>query len=137
MRLLGLLFSGALAIAALQAGGAHAENRPSGSVFTRAAAISVCGGPAAQPGQSLHGPILYIAGGDTVCVALAPDPSTWVPVTLARPASDTSVLKAAAFAKNATCVIGADGLGVCDIEGQKLADLLQHPSIVQAALDWR
>jgi hypothetical protein len=118
------LFSGGVALAALHGGSAEAGD-------------GVCRGPALQAGQSIHGPILRVIDAHTLCVALAPDPSTWVPVALADPAPTRKILMAAAFAKNATCVIDADGRGVCDIEGEKLADLVQQPGIVQASMEWR
>jgi hypothetical protein len=117
------MFSGALALLGLHGGAARAD--------------TICRGPALQAGQSIHGPILRVIDDHTVCVALAPDPGTWVPVALANPAPTRKVLMAAAFAKNATCVIDADGRGVCDIEGEKLAELVQQPAVIQASLAWR
>jgi hypothetical protein len=124
MRLSALLVVGCVAMAGVcAASGAHAETR--------------CEGPAVQAGQSVHGPILNVIDDKTVCVALAGSPTTWVPVILATPATTRSRLMAAAFGKNATCVIDAQGRGDCVVEGEKLAEVLQRPEIVRASLEWR
>lgn len=131
-----LTVSAALAILSLAGGVARAGSLPAdGAAITPSTpASAICRGPAAQPGQRLHGPILRVDGGDTVCVALAPDPATWVLVKVATPAADRRALSAAAFARNATCVIAADGRGVCDIEGEQLADLVSGPAVAEASL---
>ena len=48
-----------------------------------------------------------------------------------------ATLMAAAFGKNATCVIGPDRLGDCMVEGKPLAVALHQPEIVDAAYAWR
>lgn len=123
MRVSALAIAGGLVLAGAFASGAHAEPR--------------CEGPAVQAGQSVHGPILNVIDDKTVCVALAGSPTTWVPVTLATPAPTRQRLMAAAFGKNATCVIDAKGRADCVVEGEKLAEVLQRPEIVRASLDWR
>ena len=69
--------------------------------------------------------------------ALGPSPSTWLPVLLPHPAATRSALMAAAFAKNATCIIGASGVGDCLIDGKSLAEELERVEILPTCAPWR
>jgi hypothetical protein len=100
-------------------------------------AADVCQAPAPAKGAVIHGPVLAIPDGSSLCLATGASPSTWVRISLSRPPVTRPALMAAAFGKNATCVVGADGRGDCVVEGQRLATVLQGPEIVKAAYAWR
>jgi hypothetical protein len=107
------------------------------TVAANAAPADACHGPPARPGAIIHGPVLQVSDGSSFCVALSPSPSTWVRIPLPRLWSTRSALMAAAFGRNATCVVGSNGVGDCRIAGRPLADELQRPEIVNAAETWR
>ncbi|MDQ2861050.1 MAG: hypothetical protein M3T55_10080, partial [Pseudomonadota bacterium] len=67
-------------------------------------ATDVCQSPHALAGATVHGPVLEVPDKGSVCLALDQTASTWVKVRLRHPAIPRSVLMAAAFGKNATCV---------------------------------
>jgi hypothetical protein len=101
-----------------------------------ARAESVCLGGAAAAGATVHGPVLDIADGSSLCVATSPDLTTWVKIKVPQLKATRGELMAAAFGKNATCVVGRNGEGSCVVEGAALAQTLQRPEIVKAATDW-
>jgi hypothetical protein len=98
-------------------------------------AADVCQAPAPVNGAVIHGPVLAIPDGSSLCLATGASPSAWVKVPLSGPPTTHKALMAAAFGKNATCVVGADRLGDCVVEGKPLATALSQPQIVDA--DWR
>ncbi len=102
-----------------------------------ASAQSVCGGPRPAAGTVLHGPVLAIPDASTLCVANGPSPAQWIAVSLPQLKASRAILMAAAFGQNATCVIGADGVGECRIEDTPLAAEVRRPEIVKAAMQWR
>jgi hypothetical protein len=104
---------------------------------SRAWAGDVCQGPAPGARAAVHGPVLAVPDGSSLCVATGVSPSAWVRIPLAHLQTTHAALMAAAFGKNATCAIDADGRGVCVVEGQPLAEALQSPGIVKATYDWR
>jgi hypothetical protein len=104
---------------------------------SHAVAAGVCSAPPASPGAAIHGPVLEVPDGSSLCVATGASPSAWVKVPLSGPRTSRSALMAAAFARNATCTIGADGRGDCRVEGQPLGEALQRPEVVKAAYAWR
>lgn len=102
-----------------------------------AEATSVCRGPTAPAGAVIRGPVLEVPDGTSLCIAGSPSPSTWVAIPLAQNAPDHAALMAAAFGKDAVCVIDAEGRGRCLIEGAMLADRLRDPEVVKTAAHWR
>lgn len=126
---LGLLFGVALVATEAQAG--------------------VCGGQAPAVGAQLKGPVLHVIDGQHMCVALGASPSSWVAVQVLDPrvvrastADDAKGrLMAAAFARDAVCVITGDNGGrataACMIEGEQLGARLNQPEIAKAAHIWR
>ena len=102
-----------------------------------ARAEEVCQGPRATAGAVIHGPVVQIPDGSNIWVALGPLPSTWSKIPLPRPATTRSALMAAAFGKNATCVMDFEGQGDCLVEGKPLTDELRRPEIVKASAAWR
>jgi len=102
-----------------------------------ASAESACRGPAPTTGAVIHGPILDIPDGASLCLATGASPDAWVKVDVARFNASRPELMAAAFGKNATCEIQKDGQAVCVVEGQPLAQTLQQPQIIKAATAWR
>jgi len=104
---------------------------------SRAAAGEICEGAAPSAQGTVHGPVLAVPDASSLCVATGISPSTWVRIPLDRLQATKAALMAAAFGKNATCAVNADGRGVCVVEGKPLAELLHSPEIVKAAYDWR
>jgi hypothetical protein len=96
-----------------------------------------CPGPPAQAGQVVHGPVLQVPDGSTLCVALGPSPEAWTGIRLSPSRATRSELMAAAFGKNATCSLDSDGRGRCLIEGEALDDKLRSAEVRQAAPFWR
>jgi len=107
------------------------------SLAARAASAGDCPGGPAPNHAVVHGPVLEIPDASSLCVAQGPSPSTWIRVRLARPSGTYPLLMAAAFGKNAVCNVGADGRGVCDIEGRSLDAELRRPETIAASLAWR
>jgi hypothetical protein len=106
-------------------------------IASSASAQGVCRGPSPAPGASLHGPVLEIPNGASLCIATGASPDDWIRVDVARLGVSRPQLMAAAFARNATCEIGPDGQASCTVEGQSLAQTLRQPEIVKAATAWR
>ena len=100
-------------------------------------AADVCKGPAPASNLAIHGPVLAIPDGSSLCVATGASPSAWVRIPLTSVQTTRPALMAAAFGKNATCVVDAQGRGACTVEGQSLAVALHQPEIVNAAYAWR
>ncbi len=118
---LGLLFT-VVALSTL-AGGAVAE--------------PVCSGAAPAAGAALHGPVLYVESAAVLCVSVGEAKTSWVAVTLDKPAASRGALMAAAFGKNARCAIGADQRGACTIEDVDLATVLRRADVRETAANWR
>jgi hypothetical protein len=104
---------------------------------SNASATNVCGGPVPAPGKVVHGPVLVVPDGSSLCVALGASPSNWVKLPLSKMSVARGTLMAAAFGKNATCRVGARGEATCDIEGEPLAALVGRPELLRAAYAWR
>ena len=100
-------------------------------------AADVCQGPAAAPGAVLHGPVLEISDGASLCIAGGAAPSTWTRVSVRQLGASRPLLMAAAFGQNATCRIGADGQADCTIDGARLSDTVNRPEVIKASLQWR
>lgn len=98
---------------------------------------AICQGPTPAAGAVVHGPVLFIPDGSSVCVAVGGSPSTWVKIALPGPSATRSSLMAAAFAKNAACLIRRDGTGRCLIEGVGLPIALDRPEVIKTAASWR
>lgn len=118
-------------------------------VATEAQARSAaCGGSAPAVGAEIRGPILHVIDGQRLCVAVDASPSTWVEIQvdseLVRASNGGDAkgrLMAAAFARNAVCVITGQNsdraTAACTIEGERLSARLDQPGITKAAQDWR
>jgi hypothetical protein len=102
-----------------------------------AASATGCPGGAAPVRSVIHGPVLEIPSASSLCVAQGQSPSTWVEVRLPQFDVSQQVMMAAAFGKNATCVVTADGRGDCRVEAAPLADQVRQPSMLIAASAWR
>lgn len=113
------------------------------------ATTSVCRGEAPAVGAQIRGPVLYVIDGGRLCVALEPSPSTWVELQVLDPrvvrtssADDAKQrLMAAAFARDAVCVITGTSAGrataACMVEGEQLSARVSQPEIARAAQIWR
>jgi hypothetical protein len=104
---------------------------------SRTTAGEVCQGPAPSAHAVVHGPVLAVPDGASLCVATGISPSTWVRIPLDHLQATHAALMAAAFGKNATCTVDADGRGACVVEGKPLTELLHSPEIVRATYNWR
>ena len=113
-----------------------------------AAQAAVCRGEAPAGAETIRGPVLHVLDGDTLCVAMGADPSTWVAIRIAdglRNAStagpERETLMAASFGQDVTCrIVGqSDGmaLGECRTSAGSVADLTSKASFVAAGRDWR
>jgi len=107
-----------------------------GAPASAAMAADVCQGPAPTAGAVLHGPVLEISDGASLCIAAGASPTAWTRVSVRQLGASRPLLMAAAFGQNATCRIGADGLADCTIEGVRLADTVNRPEIIKASLQW-
>jgi hypothetical protein len=100
-------------------------------------ALARCPGGSAAPGAVIHGPVLAIPDASSLCLALGAAASSWIEVKLAQPSPSYPLLMAAAFGKDASCVIDGHGAALCDIEGRPLAVDLQSPATMEASAAWR
>ena len=130
----------ALAAAGFLLGANHAE----------AATGSVCTGKAPVSGE-LHGPVLQVEDGATLCVALGATPDTWVRLTLAdapvanpiQRASNTDenprgALMAVAFSQTVDCRLQTDGRALCVLQdGRSVGNLLKTRAAWAAGKEWR
>jgi hypothetical protein len=107
------------------------------ALATSVCAADICQGPPALSGAVVHGPVLEVPDGSSLCIATGASPSTWVKIPLPHPQTSRAALMAAAFGKNAACAVDSHGRGDCTIEGQSLAMAVQRPEIVKAAFSWR
>jgi len=104
---------------------------------TNARAANICQGQAPAPGEVVHGPVLQVADGSSLCLGVGGSPEAWVMIRVPQLGASRQALMAVAFGKNATCVIGRNGQGDCMIEGQPLASALRAPEIIKAVSEWR
>ena len=111
----------ALALTLLSAGAAAAQTAP-------------CRGEVPAAGAEIHGPVLHVLDGQTLCVATGADPSQWLPVKLEDAPADASwgALMGVAFGKNVTCATG-----VCRIDGRSIGAQLGSPDAAKAGVVWR
>jgi hypothetical protein len=104
---------------------------------TSVCASDICQAPPAVKGAVVHGPVLEVPDGSSLCIATGASPSAWVRIPLSHLQISRSALMAAAFGNNATCAIDSHGRGDCTIEGQTLAMAVRSPELVKAAFSWR
>ncbi len=113
-----------------------------------AAQAATCRGEAPSDAAAIRGPVLHVLDGRTLCVALGPDPASWVPVRLSDVVERASTgtpgrgsLMAASFGQDVTCrIVGRDGdalLGECESAAGSVGALTRKTSIVSAGRDWR
>lgn len=114
------------------------------------AADSVCTARAPADGV-LHGPVLQVEDGATLCVALGASPDRWVRVTLAdapaanpiQRASSTDenprgTLMAVAFSQTVDCRVDTAGRGLCALsDGRSVGGLLKTRAAWAAGREWR
>ncbi len=104
---------------------------------------SPCTAAAPARGAVLHGPVLHVLDGVTLCVAMGATPDTWVPLKLANAPEGASrgALMAVAFSQNVTCrVLGGSGaarIADCRLNDRPLAEQVEDPGAIQAGLSWR
>jgi hypothetical protein len=113
------------AIALFVVGGASAQTSP-------------CRGEAAAAGAEIHGPVLHVLDGQTLCVAKGTDPSQWTAVRLddAPQAASWGALMSVAFGKDVTCVAeGAGGGAICRLDGRSIGAQLEGAA--KAGVAWR
>ena len=114
------------------------------------AADSVCTARVPTDGQ-VHGPVLQVEDGATLCVALGATPDRWVRLTLAdAPAANPiqfaastdenprGTLMAVAFSQTVDCQIQADGRALCVLQdGRSVGALLKTRAAWAAGKEWR
>lgn len=115
----------ALAMALLSAGAAAAQTSP-------------CQGGAPVAGAEIHGPVLHVLDGQTLCVATGTDPSQWLPVKLedAPAGSSWGALMSVAFGKDVTCTTQG-GAAICRIRGRSIGLQLNDAEAAKAGVAWR
>lgn len=116
------------------------------------ARTSPCTGKAPAVGAAVHGPVLDVIDGETLCVALGATPDHWVALRLAglrraagpaqgREDQSRGVLMAVAFSQNVTCrVVATNSAGasaVCDLDGLAIPKRMQTSDAVEAGWVWR
>lgn len=121
-----------------------------GATRAEAASGSVCTASAPASGE-LHGPVLQVEDGATLCVALGATPDTWVRLTLAdAPAANPlqraastdenprGTLMAVAFSQTVDCQVQADGRALCLLQdGRSVGNLLKTRAAWAAGKEWR
>jgi hypothetical protein len=118
------------------------------TALSGAAQAAVCAGQAPAGAETIRGPVLHVLDGETLCVALGVDPSTWVAVRVAdglgkasTVAPQRETLMAASFGQDVTCRITARGdgvaLGECRTAAGSVADMAQDASYVASGRGWR
>ena len=105
--------------------------------YAGAAIAADCPGGPAPSVSVVQGPVLAIPDASSLCLAQGQAPSTWVRVQLAQASETHPLLMAAAFGKNAICVVGRNGRAICNIEGQPLDAELRRPETIEASISWR
>jgi len=113
-----------------------------GLVATAAAAAPTAAGVCkASPvaGSALHGPVLHVPDGQTICVARGFDPSRWIPLRLgdAPMATSRATLMAVAFGKDVDCVVDRDLSAHCTVEGRSIGAAAAEPDAIAAGQAWR
>jgi hypothetical protein len=120
----------ALAALILMSGVAHAQT---------------CGGAQAEPGATVHGPVLQVLDGERLCVATGAARAEWAELLVrgadegpapVQGALEPALLMSVAFGHDADCTVGPDRIAVCTIDGQPLSSLLRRPGAVEAANAW-
>lgn len=116
----------ALALTLLSAGAAAAQTSP-------------CRGEAPVAGAEVHGPVLHVLDGSTLCVATGAAPTQWIALRLddAPPTADWGALMSVAFGKDVTCTMGGAGRATCRVAGRAIAAQLQDPEATKAGVTWR
>lgn len=122
MNKIGLILG--LAIGLLSAGAASAQTSP-------------CGGQPAAADVEVHGPVLHVIDGQTLCIAKGVDPSQWMAVRLedAPPSASWGALMSVAFGKDVTCTVQG-GAAICRIEGRSIGAQLDGAA-TKAGVAWR
>jgi len=117
---------------------------------TSAQADGLCTAPPPAPGAVVHGPVLHVFDGQTLCVALGATPDRWLPIRLTQEGSGPSsqessasrgALMAVAFGQDVTCritqVAAEAAAGVCKRRGRSLARQARDSDAIVAGLAWR
>jgi hypothetical protein len=121
-----------------------------GANKAEAATASVCTAQAPASGE-LHGPVLQVEDGATLCVALGATPDQWVRLTLAdAPAANPiqraastdenprGTLMAVAFSQTVDCRLQTDGRALCLLQdGRSVGNLLKTRAAWAAGKEWR
>jgi len=102
------------------------------------AQTSPCRGDVLAAGAEIHGPVLHVLDGQTLCVAKGTDPSQWMAVRLddAPQAASWGALMSVAFGKDVTCVAQDAGrAAICRIDGRSIGTQLEGAA--KAGVAWR
>jgi hypothetical protein len=114
-------------------------------LMTGAAHAQTCGGAQARAGAEVQGPVLQVLDGHRLCVATGAARADWAEL-LIRGADEGPVpvsgvlgpalLMSVAFGHDADCVVAADGIADCRIDGQPLSALVRRPGALEVARAW-
>lgn len=118
------------------------------TALSGAAQAGMCGGEAPAGAETIRGPVLHVLDGETLCVALGADPSTWVAVRVQgglgkakAAAPERQTLMAASFGQDVTCQIMGRGdgvvLGECRTAAGSVAEMVKDAAYVSAGRGWR
>lgn len=102
-----------------------------------------CEAPLPKPGATFAGVVRYVGDGDSLCVGLGSDPSTWVEVRVADffapelnergGQAAKAALSRAAMGKRAVCIAQKRSydrvVATCRIEGRSLAGLMRSSGV--------
>ena len=114
-------------------------------LMTGAAHAQTCGGGQPAPGARVHGPVLHVVDGETLCVATGAERAQWAELLIRGAdkgpvpvdgALSSALLMSVAFGHDADCTVGADRLADCKIDGKPLSGLMRRPGAIQAANAW-
>lgn len=114
-------------------------------LMTGAAHAQTCGGAQAPAGAAVHGPVLQVLDGQRLCVAMGAERGEWSELII-RGADEgplavdgalgPALLMSVAFGRDADCVVAADGIADCKVDGQPLSALLKRPGALKTAQAW-
>jgi hypothetical protein len=110
-----------------------------------------CGASAPSIGTEVRGPVLHVADGKHLCVALGETPDKWLEVELPdsgliraashADANPRGALMSVAFAQNVTCRIldraGDRAVASCRLDGQPVGGLALKPQAISSGRAWR
>jgi hypothetical protein len=118
---------------------AHAQTVDS----VRKTVVAECSAPAPPVGKTIHGTVLQVIDGRTLCVAQGSSPTDWIRITLAGAPKDAarSTLLAASFGAEVDCAAVRSTPGgieaLCEKDGVRLDNLMRSRAVRLQSAAWR